>query len=169
MRSDGCYGLSRLIERRPRIVEEASRVKVSAVIGCRGCLSPFRPVGPVHGVEPYPAIADMDLQPVAVMLQLVHPARPGGWLFGDDWPARMNESGRRIDWSAARGVTPQHAGDILQEQERSNSANVIFRTACPSVPPRYAVVRVRSVSHCAAWPFLLARRSIKMPLFRFPD
>ena len=48
----------------------------------------FRPVGPVHGVEPYPAIA--------VMLQFVHSARPGGWLLGDDWPARMNESGGRI-------------------------------------------------------------------------
>ena len=30
---------------------------------------------PFMGVEPYPAIADMDLQPVAVMLQLVH--QPG--------------------------------------------------------------------------------------------
>ena len=29
-----------------------------------------------------PAIADMDLQPVAVMLQLVRPARPGAWLRG---------------------------------------------------------------------------------------
>jgi hypothetical protein len=28
-------------------------------------------------VKQAPAIADMDLQPVAVMLQLVHPARPG--------------------------------------------------------------------------------------------
>ena len=39
----------------------------------------------------------------------------------------------------------------------------------PWVPPWYAVVRARSVSHCATWPFLLARRSIKMPPFHFPD
>ena len=36
-----------------------------------------------------------------------------------------------IPGPAAREVTPQQAGDILQEQERSNSANVIFRTASP--------------------------------------
>ena len=46
---------------------------------------------PIADMRHGPAIADMDLQPVAVMLQLVHPARPGAWLLGDDWPARMNE------------------------------------------------------------------------------
>ena len=56
----------------------------------------FRPVGPVHGVEPRPAIADMDLQPVAVELQLVRPARTTRRLFGDDWLARVNEGGGRI-------------------------------------------------------------------------
>ena len=34
----------------------------------------FRPVGPVHRVQPYPSVADMNLKAVAVMLQLVHPA-----------------------------------------------------------------------------------------------
>ena len=46
----------------------------------------FRPVGPVHGVEPHPAIADMDLQPVAVMLQLVRlPGPLGGCLVTIGW------------------------------------------------------------------------------------
>ena len=31
--------------------------------------------------------------------------------------------------------TPQHADDILREPERSNSAKVIFRTACPGFSP----------------------------------
>ena len=56
----------------------------------------FRPVGSVHGVEPHPAIPDMDLQPVAVMLQLMRPARSRWGLLGDDWLARMNEGGRRL-------------------------------------------------------------------------
>jgi hypothetical protein len=38
----------------------------------------------------------MDLQPVAVVLQLVRPARSRWWLLGDDWLARMNEGGGRI-------------------------------------------------------------------------
>ena len=47
----------------------------------------FRPVGSVHGVEAHPAIPDMDLQPVAVMLQLVRPARSpvGGCLATIGW------------------------------------------------------------------------------------
>ena len=31
----------------------------------------FGPIGPVHGVEPHTGIADVDLQPIAVALQLV--------------------------------------------------------------------------------------------------
>jgi hypothetical protein len=38
----------------------------------------------------------MDLQPIAVMLELVRPARPTWRLLGDDRLARMNEGGRRI-------------------------------------------------------------------------
>ena len=56
----------------------------------------FRPVGSVHGVEAHPAIPDMDLQPVAVMLQLVRPARSRWGLLGDNRLARMNESSRRV-------------------------------------------------------------------------
>jgi hypothetical protein len=38
----------------------------------------------------------MDLQPVAIMLQFVRPARPARRLLGDDWLERMNESSRRV-------------------------------------------------------------------------
>jgi hypothetical protein len=71
----------------------------------------------------------MDLQPIAIVLQFVNPTRPKRRLLDDDWLVRMNESSRRIDRPATRGVTSQHAGDILQEQERSNSANVVFEPA----------------------------------------
>jgi hypothetical protein len=44
-----------------------------------------------------------------------------------------------------------------------------FRDRVPSPRPirGYAVVRAGLIT--IAWPFLLARRSIKMPPFRFPD
>jgi hypothetical protein len=56
----------------------------------------LRPVSAVDCVEAHPPIANMDLEPIAVMLQFVRPTRPGGWLLGDDWLTRMNESGRRV-------------------------------------------------------------------------
>jgi hypothetical protein len=68
---------------------------------------------------------------IAVVLQLVRPAGTDWRLLGDDWLTGMNESGRRVQWPAAR-ATPKHAGDILREQERSNPANVALRTASPS-------------------------------------
>jgi hypothetical protein len=52
----------------------------------------LRPIRTIDCVEPHPAIPDMDLQPIAVMLQLVRPARSTWRLLGDDWLARMNES-----------------------------------------------------------------------------
>jgi hypothetical protein len=33
----------------------------------------------------------MDLQPVAIVLQLMRPARPGWGLLGNDWLTRMDE------------------------------------------------------------------------------
>src|SRR4029450_8548405 len=93
----------------------------------------LRPVGAIHREQAHTTIANMDLQPIAVMLQFLPPTRPTWRLLGDDWLTRMNESGRRVHGPAAR-ATPQHARDILQEQERSNSTNVIFRTAPPSTP-----------------------------------
>ena len=42
---------------------------------------------------------------------------------------------RMYDPAAGLTRTPQHGDDILREQERSNSANVICRTASPWDPP----------------------------------
>ena len=38
------------------------------------------------------AVADVDLEPVAVMLQLMRPARSCWGLLGDDWLTRMDET-----------------------------------------------------------------------------
>ena len=54
------------------------------------------PVISVHRVELYPAIADMDLQPIAVMLQLVRPPRTGWRFLRDSRLTGMDESSRRI-------------------------------------------------------------------------
>jgi hypothetical protein len=45
---------------------------------------------------PHPTITDMDLEPMAVVFQLMRPTRPAWRLLGDDGLARMNESGRRV-------------------------------------------------------------------------
>src|SRR6476620_416221 len=71
----------------------------------------LRPIRPVHRVEPHPAIPDMYLQAIAVVLQLVRPARSSWGLFGDDWLAGMDESSRRFRWPAAR-TTQYHAANI---------------------------------------------------------
>src|SRR5262245_59533601 len=52
----------------------------------------FRPICSVDCVQTHPPIANMDLEPVTVMLQLVRPARSGWRLLGDDWLARMNKA-----------------------------------------------------------------------------
>jgi hypothetical protein len=54
------------------------------------------PIVTIDRVEPHPPLTNMDLQPVAIMLQLVRPARPARRLLGDDWLERMNESSRRV-------------------------------------------------------------------------
>jgi hypothetical protein len=54
------------------------------------------PIVSIDRVELHPTIADMDLQPIAVMLQLVRPACSSWGLLGDDWLARMDESGGRV-------------------------------------------------------------------------
>src|SRR4029434_5022986 len=59
---------------------------------------------------------------------------------------------RNLILMAAARATPQHAGDILREQERSNSANVGLGPR-PFSPPEHAVVRAGLVT--LAWPFLL--------------
>ena len=69
------------------------------------------PVGGVHGVEPHPPVADVDLQPIAVVLEFVRPAGTARRLLGDGRTARMDEGGRRVIRPAAR-VTPQHIANI---------------------------------------------------------
>ena len=56
----------------------------------------LRPVGTIHREKSHATVANVDLQPIAVMLQLVRPTRPHRILLGDDWLAGMDESGRRV-------------------------------------------------------------------------
>ena len=68
------------------------------------------PVSTVHRVEPHPPIADMDLQPIAVMLQFMRPAGALRGLLGDGWTTWMDKGSRRVFGPATRGThTPQHA------------------------------------------------------------
>ena len=69
----------------------------------------LRPIRPVHRVEPHPAVAGVDLQPVAIVLEFVHPAGTGGWPLGYFRLARRNETSRHLPRPAARG-TPTSSG-----------------------------------------------------------
>jgi len=60
----------------------------------------FRAICSVDRIEPYPAIPNMDLEPVAIMLQFVRSARPLRRPLGDDRLTRTDESSRRIEWPA---------------------------------------------------------------------
>ena len=62
------------------------------------------PVGGVHGVEAHPPVADVDLQPIAVVLELVRPAGTARRLLGDGRTARMDEGGGRVIRPAAIGT-----------------------------------------------------------------
>jgi hypothetical protein len=53
----------------------------------------MKAAGAFNGL-PHPSVANVDLQPVAVMLQLVRPARATRRLRYDDRAAGMNEGGR---------------------------------------------------------------------------
>jgi hypothetical protein len=71
----------------------------------------FGPVSSVHRVKANAILADMDLQPIAVVLHLVRPTWPDRGL-GDDRLTRMDESGRRIERSAALAThTRRHTSD----------------------------------------------------------
>src|SRR4029450_1578238 len=54
------------------------------------------PIVSIDRLKPPPTTAAMDLQPITVMLQLMRPTRPVWRPLGDDWLARMNESGGRV-------------------------------------------------------------------------
>jgi hypothetical protein len=58
------------------------------------------PIRGVHGVEVHPPVADMDLQPVAIVLEFMHPALAMRRLLGDSRTAGMDESGGRV-WPTA--------------------------------------------------------------------
>ena len=96
----------------------------------------FRPVGSVHGVEAHPAIADMDLQPVAVMLQLMRPARSRWGLLGDGWLARVNESSRRID-GLPRELRIRHNMRVIYCKNRNGATlqTLFSGPRLPGVPP----------------------------------
>src|SRR5262245_29704621 len=61
----------------------------------------LRPLSAVDGVEAHPPISNMDLEPIAIVLQFVRPARSRRRLLGGDWLTRMDESGWRIKGPAA--------------------------------------------------------------------
>ena len=54
------------------------------------------PIGPIHCKKTYSALAYVNLQPVAVVLQLVQPARSRWGLSGYSRLTGMNKSSRRI-------------------------------------------------------------------------
>jgi len=68
-----------------RITFDARRILSDARIA-------IPPIRPVHRVEAHPSVADVDLQPIAIVLEFV----PGHF-----WLARRNETGRRIARPAA--------------------------------------------------------------------
>ena len=61
----------------------------------------LRPIRAIHCVEAHPAITNVDLQPIAIVLQLMRPARPRGWLGGDARLTGMNEGSRRVERPAS--------------------------------------------------------------------
>jgi hypothetical protein len=74
----------------------------------------------------------------------------------------MNEGGRRIHGPAARVThTPQHGGDILREQERSNLADVAFMTARPDYPLVPARLLGPGGERAAPCPSLGERRQLR--------
>src|SRR5262245_46479345 len=65
----------------------------------------------------HPSFANIDLQPIAIMVKLVRPARSTWGLLGDDWMTRMDHSDRhrrtRYDpfWQL-RGVLRNESGGL---------------------------------------------------------
>ncbi|MGB2658130.1 MAG: hypothetical protein WBC84_07835 [Pseudolabrys sp.] len=59
------------------------------------------PISAVHGVEPHPSVANMDLQAVAIVLEFMHPAIARWRLLGDSRTTGLDEGGWRVSWPAA--------------------------------------------------------------------
>jgi len=68
----------------------------------------IRPIATIHREQAYAAITGMDLEPVAVVLQLVHPPWPARWARGNGRLTRMDEAERRIQGPPPRS-TQYHA------------------------------------------------------------
>src|SRR5215471_11938357 len=72
----------------------------------------------------------MDLQTIAVMLQLMRPTRTCWRFLGDSRLTGMDESSRRVRWPAAR-VTPQHAAHIAwMTPEKKAASEAIGGSPC---------------------------------------
>ena len=119
----------------------------------------LRPVRAVHRVEPHVPIADMDLQSIAIVLQLVCPIRPSGRLLGVSRLTGINESGRRIIGPAAEPAR-NHASNKgrLKYLCECISAGTVKRSyltdnreSLPSNRSQFAVVRAGLCQ--VAWPF----------------
>ena len=67
-----------------------------------------RPIAAIHRVESHPPVADMDLQPIAVMLEFMRPAGFIRWTFSNRRSARGDEGGRRVFGPATRGLRIRH-------------------------------------------------------------
>jgi hypothetical protein len=59
------------------------------------------PISPIHRVKAHAAVTDVDLQPVPIVLQFVHPAITARWLNSDGRTAGLGEGSRRVYWPAA--------------------------------------------------------------------
>jgi hypothetical protein len=90
------------------------------------------------------------------MLQFMRPARPSWGLLGDDWLARMNETGRRVYWPAARVThTPQHEGLYIARTGTEQLYKRYFHDRVPlGLAPEHAGVRAGLIT--IAWPFPLS-------------
>ena len=82
-----------------------------------------RPVVAVHRVQADPPVADVYLEAVAVVLQLVPPASPRRGMVGDHGLARVNEGGGRAVRPAAR-ATRHHACTYRCAENQCQSQNV---------------------------------------------
>ena len=68
------------------------------------------PVGTIHRIEAHPPVADMDLQPIAVMFEFMRPAGALRGPLGDSWTTWVDEGSRYALRPTARAThTPQHA------------------------------------------------------------
>ena len=54
----------------------------------------------------------MDLQAIAIVFEFMHPGSTAGRALGDDRPAGMDETRRRIHWPPAK--VARHGEDIWQ-------------------------------------------------------